>query len=43
MTKHAFSLRREALFRVLCSKNIGGGPIKWHLLEEKRKKKKRTI
>jgi hypothetical protein len=21
-----------------CSKNIGGGPIKWHLLEEKKKK-----
>ncbi len=26
-----------------CSKNIGGGPIKWHLLEEKRKEKKNYL
>jgi hypothetical protein len=36
-TKHAFILGEESLFRLLCSKNIGDGPIKCLLLGRKKK------
>jgi hypothetical protein len=36
-TKHAFILGEESIIRLLCSKNIGDGPIKCLLLERKKK------
>jgi hypothetical protein len=35
-TKHAFILGEESMFRLLCSKNIGDGPIKCLLLGRKK-------
>ncbi len=37
-TKHAFVLGEESIIRLLCSKNIGDGPIKGLLLGRKKKK-----